>query len=222
MFGIFLVTKPVGMTSHDVVDFLRKRTGERRIGHAGTLDPIASGLMIVAIGREFTKQLDKFLKLDKTYIATATLGKKSTTYDSEGELTDISDDVPTQEVVKKEILKMVGKQNQMPPIFSAKKIKGKKAYELARAGVEVKLKPKEVEITQAKLISYKYPFVEFEVRVSSGTYIRTLVHELGEDLKVGAYMSGLVRTSIDKYLLDDAVGLDDVKSSEMLEKAKIF
>jgi tRNA pseudouridine55 synthase len=177
--------------------------------------------MIVAVGREYTKQLDRFLKLDKTYGAIATLGMSSTTLDSEGELTKNSDDVPSEENVLEAISKMVGKQMQMPPDFSAKKINGKKAYELARAGKEVRLEPKAVEIYQAKLLKYEYPEVEFEVKVSSGTYVRTLVHELGKTLEVGAYMSGLVRTSIDNYLLDNAIKLDDIKHSEDLEKAKI-
>ena len=209
MFGIFLIDKPAGMTSHDVVDFLRRVTGEKRIGHAGTLDPLATGLMIVAVGREYTKQLDRFLKLDKTYIATATLGANSTTYDSEGGLKEISKEVPEKKTIEKLVVEMVGKQTQMPPIFSAKKIKGKKAYELARAGKEVNLEPKNIEIYEARLIKYEYPEVVFEVKVSSGTYIRTLVHELGEDLGVGAYMTSLTRTRVGEYTFADAVELKE-------------
>lgn len=217
MLGFFLINKPAGMTSHDVVDYLRRVTGEKRIGHAGTLDPIAEGLMIVAVGREYTKQLDNFLKLDKTYLATATLGSQSTTFDSEGELTPVSKEVPSAEAVQGAISAMVGKQSQMPPDFSAKKINGKKAYELAREGKAVVLEPKAVEIYDAKLIRYKYPIVEFEVRVSSGTYIRTLINDLGLVFKTGAYMSGLVRTAIDEFLLQNAIELDKIKTPKDLE-----
>src|SRR3989344_3494850 len=151
--GIFLINKPTGMTSHDVIDFLRKVTGEQTIGHAGTLDPAASGLLIVAVSREFTKKLNQYLKLDKEYIASIELGKVSTTYDSEGEIADTALVVgrqqvqtPSQREIGSTIDKFLGNYKQLPPAFSAKKIRGKKAYELARKGKDVDLKPVPVTI----------------------------------------------------------------------------
>ncbi|MDD5606159.1 MAG: tRNA pseudouridine(55) synthase TruB [Patescibacteria group bacterium] len=221
MSGIFLINKPAGITSHDVVDVLRKVTREKRIGHAGTLDPIAKGLMIVAIGREFTKQLDKFIKLDKTYLAQATLGQMSTTYDSEGELAHVSLDVPSATAVKQAIAGLKGRQMQTPPAFSAKKLKGQRAYRLARQGSEVKLEPNEIEVYNSKLVHYDYPVVEFEVHVSSGTYVRTLIHELGQTLGTGAFMSGLTRTAIGEMKLDRAVALGDIQDTEDIIKGGV-
>lgn len=219
--GIFLINKPIGITSHDVIDRLRKITGERRIGHAGTLDPLASGLLIVAIGREFTKQLDKFLKLNKEYEAEIVLGKISDTYDAEGKI-EVKDD---KEVSEKEIVKVLnsflGENEQMPPVFSAKKIKGKRAYSLARAGLKVDLKPQLINISKIKLLNYAYPKVKFEVEVSSGTYIRSLAHDIGNKLGVGAYLSSLIRTRIGKHSLTLAGDLDKIKEAEQLELYKV-
>lgn len=264
-FGIFLINKPVGITSHDVVDYLRKVANEKTIGHAGTLDPLASGLMIVAIGREFTKRISEFSKLDKEYNATATLGATSTTYDAEGKITSLSchpklslrhpelttnslcrhpglrqpsearrakdgsrivydsgvaseapqnDEIvePQREEIEKILKNFIGEQEQMPPIFSAKKISGQKAYDLARQGKEVVLKPVKINIYKIELLNYQYPILKFSVKVSSGTYIRSLVNDLGQKLDVGAYMSGLVRTAIGKYNLLQAQDLHQIKS----------
>ncbi|MFA5966944.1 MAG: tRNA pseudouridine(55) synthase TruB [Patescibacteria group bacterium] len=256
--GIYLINKPKGITSHDVVGYLRKVTGEKTIGHAGTLDPLASGLMIVAIGREFTKRISEFSKLDKEYLAEATLGATSTTYDAEGEIKKFSfchserirqlaeksknleTQVPrsldcarddrmdgrddrmdgrndkivelNQAEIESALQSFIGPQEQMPPIFSAKKIKGQKAYDLARQGKTVELKAVPVTISEIKLLDYQYPILKFKVKVSSGTYIRSLVHDLGQRLNKGAYMSELVRTSIGDYNLTQAIDLYQVKS----------
>jgi len=238
-FGIFLINKPKGITSHDVVDYLRKVTGEKTIGHAGTLDPLASGLMIVAIGREFTRKISDFSKLDKEYTAEATLGSTSTTYDAEGviarhpelgsgSLAQIPDQVrndgiekPSQEEVNETINGFVGEQMQMPPIYSAKKIKGKKAYDLARHGKSVELKPVSVNVYEIKLLDYQYPLLKFSAKVSSGTYIRSLVNDIGQKLGTGAYMSDLVRISIGDYRLLEAIDLYQIKSPADLVNAKI-
>jgi len=257
MHGIYLINKPKGITSHDVVGYLRKITDEKTIGHAGTLDPLASGLMIVAIGREFTKRISEFSKLDKEYMAEATLGATSTTYDAEGEITitrhfglssrhsgesrecgttpesynnksirswTSQDDglvKPSLAEIESILQSFVGEQEQMPPIFSAKKIKGQKAYDLARQGKPVDLKAVPVIIYQTELIDYQYPILKFRVKVSSGTYIRSLVHDLGQKLGLGAYMSGLIRTSIGNYDLVRAIDLHQISSLADLTNAKI-
>lgn len=219
--GFFLINKPSGITSHDVVDALRLVTKEKTIGHAGTLDPLASGLMIVAIGREFTKQISKFSGLGKKYIALLTLGKNSTTYDAEGELSVVLDREPNTEEIKLVLNNFVGWQEQTPPIFSAKKIKGKKSYDLARTGKQVELKPIKVQIKSINLIRYHYPEIEFEVEVSAGTYIRSLAYDIGTKLKTGAYLSKLVRTKIGNYSLNQAINLNSIKSSNDLLDVRI-
>ena len=239
MHGIYLINKPKGITSHDVVNYLRKITGEKTIGHAGTLDPLASGLMIVAIGREFTKKISKYSKLDKEYTAEATLGATSTTYDAEGIIrhpelvsgspAQIPDHVRNDEIIKhsqeevdRVLQGFVGSHDQMPPIFSAKKIGGQKAYDLARQGKAVDLKAVPVTITEIKLLDYRYPLIKFSAQVSSGTYIRSLVHDIGQKLGTGAYMSGLVRNSIGEYQLDQATDLYQIKSVTDLHPLNSF
>jgi tRNA pseudouridine55 synthase len=214
--GLFLINKPKGITSHDVVDYLRKVTG-----HAGTLDPMASGLMIVAIGREFTKQILKFSGLGKEYLADVTLGKNSTTHDAEGELTAVSDRELGIEEIKLVLENFIGWQEQTPPIFSAKKIKGKKAYDLAREGKKVELKSVVIEIKSINLINYQYPEIEFGVEVSAGTYIRSLAYDIGVKLKTGAYLSKLIRIKVGSYSLNRAIDLKDIKSPNDLEGVRI-
>jgi len=225
MHGIYLINKAKGITSHDVVGYLRRITGERTIGHAGTLDPLASGLMIVAIGREFTKRISEFSKLDKEYTAEATLGATSTTYDAEGEVTNVECKMKNEKIKQKEIestlQSSIGQQEQTPPIFSAKKIKGQKAYDLARQGKPVELKPVSINIQEIKLLDYQYPILKFKVKVSSGTYIRSLVNDIGQKLGTGAYMSGLMRDAIGEHQLSQAVDLNQVKSVADLKPAQI-
>jgi len=219
--GLFLINKPSGITSHDVVDYLRKTTGEKTIGHAGTLDPLACGLLIIAVGQEFTKQIANFSGLEKEYIATLTLGKNSTTYDAEGELTAISNREPSEIEIEAVLSDFVGWREQMPPIFSAKKIKGEKSYDLARAGKSVKLKPVKVQIKSIDLLRYQYPKIEFKVGVSSGTYVRSLAYDIGSKLQTGAYLSKLVRTKIGKYPLAQAIDLNSIKSPNDLLSVRI-
>jgi tRNA pseudouridine55 synthase len=219
--GFFLVSKPKGITSHDVVDQLRKVTGERTIGHAGTLDPLATGLMLVAIGRDFTKQIQNFVGLDKEYIARVTLGSESTTYDSEGELRLVSNTVPTLEAVQEALRTLTGQYEQMPPQYSAKKIGGKKAYALARAGLEAALKPKLITVYEIEFLNYGYPEIQLRTRVSSGTYIRSLAHDLGERLLTGAYLSELTRTQIGEFELSRAIDLNDEQLALKLELSRV-
>jgi len=213
-----LINKPKGMASFGVVAYLRKITGIRKIGHAGTLDPLASGLLICAIGRSATKKIDIFLKQDKTYLAEIELGKVSDTYDAEGKIKKINfKNKPTRKEIEKVLQMFIGEINQMPPIFSAKKIKGKKAYELAREGKMVKLKKNKVKIYQIKIIFYKFPFLKIKINCGSGTYIRSIAHDIGKKLKTGAVLTGLVRESIGKYSLKKSLELEKL-DLEKIEK----
>ena len=205
-----------------MIDWLRKITNERRIGHAGTLDPLASGLLIVAVGREFTKQLSEFLKLGKEYEAEVTLGKISDTYDAEGKIETKSDKEVSRQEVAKVLDSFLGKSEQTPPVFSAKKIKGRTAHSLARAGLKVELKSQLINISEIECLEYMYPKVKFRVEVSSGTYIRSLAHDIGTKLKVGAYLSGLIRTKIGVYVLSKAVSLDEIQVVQDLEAGRIM
>lgn len=206
---ILLVDKPKGWTSFDVVgkirSELRKMTGQKiKIGHAGTLDPLATGLLIVLVGKA-TKKQDGFMKQDKTYQVEMRLGQTSTTADAEGEKTDVSDYEPALEEVQAAVDGFLGSISQIPPAYSAIKINGQRAYKLARAGKEVIIEPRQVTIYAIEQMKYEYPTVSFTATVSSGTYIRSLVTDIGEVLKTGAFMTGLRRTTIGKYRIEDAV-----------------
>lgn len=207
---MLLINKPKGPTSHDIVDEVRKITGIKKVGHAGTLDPFAEGLLIILVGRPETKQQSTFMGMDKEYEATFILGEERDTGDITGEPvesqhTSVDNAVPVTEQELQAVLeKFTGEMEQIPSTYSAKKIKGKKAYELAREGKEVKLKPKKVTIYKLELLSYSWPEVKIRVKVSSGTYIRALARDIGRELKTGAYVSELKRTSIGEYSLEDA------------------
>ncbi len=229
--GFLLVNKPSGPTSHDIVYRLRRITGVKKIGHAGTLDPFARGLLIMAIGRKATREIGKFVKLDKTYVADLKLGATSDTHDRTGEIQlKINPSAPLRtgneklyhapgvkiDNIVKSLDKFTGKQKQVPPMYSAKKIKGQRLYKLARKGIEVKREPVEIEIFSIKLLKYKWPDLQIEVQCSSGTYIRSLAHDIGEKLGCGAYLEELKRTAIGKYQFEDAVDLD--KTEDIADK----
>ena len=206
--GFLLVSKPSGITSHDAIDYLRKITKIKKIGHAGTLDPLAEGLLIVAIGREYTKRLSLFLKKDKEYIATIKLGEVSDTFDKEGKIEKKKiKKVPELLEIEDVLIKFVGEINQIPPIFSAKKVKGKKLYELARKGIKVEPEPTKVKIYELQILEYNFPYLKLKVFCSSGTYIRSLANDIGKELGCGALLESLKRTKIGEYSLEDAVDL---------------
>ena len=212
-FGFILIDKPSGMTSHDVVDYLRKITKIRKIGHAGTLDPIATGLLILGIGRKATKKLSQFQKLDKEYIAKIRLGAVSDTFDREGKILILKKvKIPKEKEVKEVLENFVGEILQTPPPFSAKKIKGVKLYELARKGILVKAKSKKVKIYKIKLLKYKFPYLEIKVNCSSGTYIRSLAKDIGEKLGCGGYVEELRRTKIGNFRVEKAQKLENLNS----------
>jgi tRNA pseudouridine55 synthase len=215
-----LINKPKDWTSHDVVAVVRKKIREEskgkvglpaearraKVGHAGTLDPFATGLLIVGVGRESTKRLDEFKNMPKTYIATVKLGATSTTFDPEGEITITKHEPHStkQKDIETMLQSFIGKQLQIPPMYSAKKVGGKKLYDLARKGIEIERQPNKIEIYSIKLLDYNYPSLKIEVNCSTGTYIRTLAHDIGEKLGCGAYCEELERTSIGEYKLEDA------------------
>lgn len=200
-----LIDKPVTWTSHDVVAYLRGVTKIKKVGHAGTLDPFATGLLIVGVGREATKQLDAFKNLDKTYVATLKLGVTSDTYDSTGTIVEQpTAEKPTEKQIKAVLDTFIGSQQQIPPMYSAKKVKGRKLYELARKGVEIERAPHEITIYQVNLLDYSFPALTLEIACSSGTYIRTLAHDIGQKLGTGALCSDLRRTRIGDYRAQDA------------------
>lgn len=206
--GFLLVDKPAGMTSHDVVNKVRRTTGEQRVGHAGTLDPFATGLLIVGVGREATRRFSEFVGLDKTYEATAYLGATSTTDDVDGVI--IPRDgarAPSREEVSQALASFLGTHEQVVPAYAAKKVNGKKLYEYARAGQAVPRVTTPVTIHAIELLSFEYPTLSFRVHVSSGTYIRALARDIGEVLGSGAYLTALRRTAIGPYTVAHATDI---------------
>ncbi len=208
MNGLLLIDKPVGVTSFDVIRRLRRVTGVRKIGHAGTLDPLASGLMLLLFGTA-CRQAQTLTKLDKRYLAEVRLGATSPTADAEGELTLVSDRVPGQPEVESALAALTGELEQVPPAYSAIKIDGREAYKRVRAGETVAMPARLVQVYENRLVRYEYPVVELEAHVSSGTYIRTLAEDLGRLLGTGAYLGGLVRAQVGQYRLIDALVLDE-------------
>ena len=209
--GIYAVHKPPGITSHDVINQVRKLSGEKRVGHAGTLDPFATGVLVVAVGREFTKQINFHVESDKEYLATLKLGYVSTTDDPEGEIQKTTVfKKPTPAEIQKVIKKFVGKIDQIPPIYSAIKIKGKPAHRRVRKGEKVELHPRKVEIFDIVLESYEYPLLTITVHCAKGVYIRALARDIGKELGTGAYLTKLIRTRVGKFLLSQSVALPQV------------
>ena len=204
--------------SNQVGNDKQKTKGKKlRVGHAGTLDPFATGLLIVGVGREFTRRLDEFKRMPKTYVAEIKLGEVSDSYDKTGKLSDYSLQTtdfkrPTRKTMLTVLKTFIGKQRQTPPMFSAKKINGQRLYKLARKGIEVERKPSEIDIHKIKLIKYTWPMLKIEIQCSAGTYIRTLAHDIGQKLGTGAYCQGLIRTKIGKYLLKKAITVENLTS----------
>lgn len=190
-----------------------------KVGHTGTLDPAATGLMILVIGK-YCKRAAEFSKLDKTYEVEATLGATSSTGDIEGEITKKSTQRPDETELRMVLSKFVGNIYQTPPIYSAIKVNGQRAYKLARAGKQVKIEPRQVTINSIENIEYKYPKLSFTTSVSSGTYIRSLVEDIGANLGTGAYMSALKRTKIANYSLKDSVELEGLNAEVVQEYLK--
>lgn len=213
--GILVVAKPVGPTSHDVVGLVRRLTGARRVGHGGTLDPFASGVLPVFVGHA-TRMVEYHLADPKAYRALVALGARSTTDDLDGELTPGEDPAPERAAVESVLAAFRGRIEQTPPDYSAVHVAGRRAYELARHGQKPELKPRQVEITGLELLSWDtsdplHPSALLEVRCSAGTYVRALARDLGERLGCGAYLAALTRTGSGPFTLDRAHPLDAVR-----------
>jgi tRNA pseudouridine55 synthase len=210
MQGILLIDKPAGWTSFDVVNYVRKMVAQAegkkpkhvKVGHTGTLDPFATGLLVLLIGKEYTRKAAELSKQDKTYEVTMRLGETSSTGDPEGEITHVSDKKPTKAAVEAALKQFTGEIMQTPPAFSAIKINGQRAYKLAREGKEVKIEPRKVMINRLELLDYNYPEVTFIAGVSSGTYIRSLVEDIGKTLGTGAYTDALRRTKVGHFSIE--------------------
>jgi tRNA pseudouridine55 synthase len=205
--GVLVVDKPVGLTSHDVVQIIRRGTGIRRAGHTGTLDPRASGVLVVLIGPAV--RLSEYISAsDKRYQATLRLGTSTNTYDAEGRITAYSAVTSISEEQFQDLLgDFTGEIEQIPPPFSAVKVKGRKAYEMARQGEEVELKPRKINVYSLELLEWAPPEAVLDVYCSSGTYVRSLAHDLGNELGTGAHLIGLRRTKSGRFTLRDAVPL---------------
>lgn len=210
---IVLIDKPAGMSSFGVVARIRRVLSQQlgkkaKVGHTGTLDPFATGLMILVTGKK-CKEAGSFTKLDKWYRAEIILGATSTTGDPEGELTPVSDHQPTIEAVRQATRQFIGVIEQIPPVFSAIKINGQRAYQLARKGQAVAMPVRQITVHDIQIESYDYPNLCINTHVSSGTYIRTLAEDIGKYLGTGAYCQSLRRTKIANFTVKQAAKLSD-------------
>jgi tRNA pseudouridine55 synthase len=206
--GIFGFWKPKGPSSHVFLNKIRRLTGVRRIGHAGTLDPLASGILVVGIGSEFTKQLATSVEKEKEYLAKIKLGYESSTDDEEGEKVAVNPDYkPTLAEIAEKLPKFLGVISQVPPKISAIKIHGKTAYRRTRAGEVFEIKPRPIEIKEIRLISYAWPYVVLRVVTGPGAYIRAIARDLGRELRTGAYLADLERVRVGEFTIDNAIRL---------------
>jgi tRNA pseudouridine55 synthase len=203
MEGLLLLNKPAGKTSFAMVSALRRLLKVKTIGHAGTLDPFATGLLLMLIGKKYTQRSNEFLNFDKEYNAQVRLGIETDTYDCTGAQTAYSHESPSLEQLEAALAQFQGQVSQIPPMFSAKKVKGKKLYELARKGIVIERQPVLVQMN-IQLLGYSYPHIELKVSCSKGTYIRSLAHDLGKALGCGGHLAALQRTRCGPYHLADS------------------
>ena len=204
------------MTSHDVVDKVRQITKEKRVGHAGTLDPFATGVLIIATSREDTKKLGDITKnTKKEYVATLELGKTSTTGDPEGEISLITINYPNLKRVRETLKLFIGEIKQTPPSYSAIKVKGVPSYKLARRGQSAKLSSRNVTIDTLDLLEYDPPLLKIRVVCGAGTYIRSLAKDIGEKLNTGAYLTELERTRVGDFKIEDSIPLTKLSATRL-------
>jgi tRNA pseudouridine55 synthase len=212
---VFLINKPYQWTSFDVVKKVRNALKIKKVGHAGTLDPLATGLLIVCAGKK-TKSIDSYMAQEKEYTGTFVLGKTTESFDLEKEVIEVADpSAITLDQVKSAVAQLTGNILQVPPMHSAIKVDGKRVYESARKGIEVQMEARPVTVSEFEITSFENPEVHFRIVCSKGTYIRSLARDLGEILGVGAYMSALTRTRIGEFRLSDGEELTD-----LIEKIK--
>lgn len=222
MFGFLNVYKPKGKTSHDVVAILRRVTKVKQIGHTGTLDPFAEGVLPICIGK--ATRLIEYLNEQKVYAGTIQLGKATTTYDIEGEVVKESDKIVSLEEIETCLKNFEGEILQTPPIYSAIKVNGKKLYEYAREGKEVKILPRKVNIREIKILNYNLEKKQLELYIScsKGTYIRSIAHDLGEMLGTYGYLTKLVRVQAGDFCIDKSIPLDELNSQDRVKNNLIY
>lgn len=218
MFGFLNVYKPVGKTSHDVVAYFRKLLKIKKIGHTGTLDPFAEGVLPICIGN--STRLIEYLPDDKAYLAFVQLGKATDSYDTEGNVIFESDKKVTKEQLVNALTSFEGEIEQLPPMYSAIKVKGKKLYEYAREGKTISVAPRQVTIHKIELKNFDEEKQEAQVYIecSKGTYIRSIANDLGQNLCCGGYLTRLIRTKAGKFLVEDSIKMQEYKSIEFVEK----
>lgn len=214
---ILAVYKPKGPTSHDIINKIRRLTGVKKVGHAGTLDPLAKGVLVIGIGRQSTKQLSQIVAKEKEYLGTIRLGATSATDDAEGPISSKQENIKTlkqkinKKIIKEILKKFTGHIQQTPPIFSALKIKGKTAYKLARQGQIPNLKPRAVEIKKIQLVTYKWPYLKIKVVTGPGVYIRSLARDIGQELQTGGYLSSLERVRVGVFTKNKTIKIPAIK-----------
>lgn len=204
---IFSVNKPVGITSHDVINRLRKKLGIRKIGHAGTLDPFASGVLVIGTEKD-TKRLHEIVGQEKEYVATIEFGRSTDTYDITGKMLEESDawgKISLSQISNLLVTKFTGEILQIPPAFSAKKIKGRKAYELARKGISVNLRPHKVLVKSIEILNWNPPELKIRILTGPGVYIRSIAHDLGQNLNCPAFLKILERTRVGKFTIKESL-----------------
>ncbi|MBO5739225.1 tRNA pseudouridine(55) synthase TruB [bacterium] len=222
MFGFLNIYKPQGKTSHDVVAILRRITKIKQIGHTGTLDPFAEGVLPICIGK--ATRLIEYLDDDKAYVGTVQLGKSTTTYDTEGEGVNFSDKKVSLEEIEQVLQDFRGEIEQLPPIYSAIKVNGKKLYEYARKGEEVKIEPRRVNIYKLEVVHFdeEKQTLELHIECSKGTYIRSIANDLGEALGCYGHLIKLVRIKAGKFEVNKAINLEALETKEQVEKNLIY
>ncbi len=213
--GLLIIDKPSGMTSHDVVALMRKKLRTKKIGHSGTLDPVATGVLVLLVGKA-TKLFSKFVHFDKEYEATLRLGTVTSTGDSEGRvLAEKNASHVTEAEVRRVFSEFVGERQQVPPMVSAIKHKGERLYELARRGIEVERQARTIRIYDLKITRIAFPDIDFFVKCSKGTYIRRLGEEIGEVLGVGGFISRIRRVSLGPFTIKEALKIDEANESHL-------
>ena len=222
MDGIIIINKPKGYTSHDVVNIVKKKLNISKVGHTGTLDPNATGVLPILIGKA-TKISKYLIEHNKTYIAELALGEKSSTGDIEGEIIEKQELPNLEEHQIKQVLEsFIGKQMQTPPIYSAIKINGKKAYEYARSGQTIELKPREIEIMDISLVNFEKGSITFKVKCSKGTYIRVLCEDIARKLGTVGLMKELCRTRVNEFNIEQSTDLKELKATDLINIEEIF
>jgi tRNA pseudouridine55 synthase len=221
MFGILNINKPAGWTSRDAVNRVQKLVRPAKVGHAGTLDPLATGVLVVCIGKA-TRLIEYVQQQPKEYQATFLLGRTSSSDDTETEVTELADcQIPTLSEIQAVLPKFMGRIKQVPPAFSAVKIQGQRAYALARKGMEVEIKSRPVEIYELTILSYEYPKLELAIRCGSGTYVRSLGRDLAISLGTGAVMSALLRTRIGQFKVGEGISPIDLTLEQLNDHVQL-